>query len=93
MRQMAKYKPMTEAEIFATDMAKEAERIDEEIEQLAAGDERIVTLAKALRMALAQIRKELYEYGTEKGISQDRVDAAFRTILVAMFADRRGKMH
>jgi hypothetical protein len=49
---------------------------------------RVVVLAKALRLALTQIREELYDYGREQGIPQDQVDAAFHTVLTGMLGSR-----
>jgi hypothetical protein len=69
---MAKFQPITEADMIIA------------IEQLAEGDARIVTLAKALRIVLGEIRQEFYDYGTEQSLPRDQVDAVFDAILTSM---------
>jgi hypothetical protein len=83
---------ISEADIFAIDIALESERSGVAIERLAQGDDQIIAVAKQLRTILAGVRHELLAQAAEQGRAPDEADAAFRAIVAAKLGPR-GREH
>jgi len=92
---MSKDEPVSCSDIFALDLALEAERAGVAVDQIAVAgccSNDLIELAENIRDVLVEIKQKLHADAAELGVSQDEVDAVFSNFLAALLGER-GSQH